>query len=293
MFKSLIQAAIILTVFRADAAFGDDTHRKPREAIVIDFTKSHAPPDPWRPGNSDHVSAAMIAEFAREGERASPMFEGWSSETVAWSRALPTALPTFVREPVAVPAWMRRGGAPFAIVMTPGPLPVIGDCGRRPYSVSGLLGGAGEERRRVLYPLVVQSACRHGLPIGLFDAMIMQESRYNIAVRSPKGAFGLGQLMPGTAAQLGVDRYDIQENLDGSARYLASHLREFRQPILALAAYNAGPGRVRLLGRVPRILETQDYVRQIMRNWQTIEWHAAPSGDLKLPVDLQFLATRK
>lgn len=271
--KTLIQAAMILAVFRADAALGDETHRKPREAIVIDFTKGHVASVPWRPGDSDRVSAVMIAEFARDGEIARPMVEGWSSGTVASSRASPT----FVRKPVAVPTWMRRGGAPFAMQIMPATFPVIGNCGERPYSVSGLLRGAGEERRRVLYPLVVQSACRHGLPIGLFDAMIMQESRYNVGVRSPKGAFGLGQLMPGTAAQLGVDRYDIQENLDGSARYLASHLREFREPILALAAYNAGPGRVRSLGRVPRILETQDYVRQIMRNWQILEWHAAPS----------------
>lgn len=153
--------------------------------------------------------------------------------------------------------------------------PAIGNCGPRDYAPSGLLKAVGEERRRILYPLVVKSACRHGLPVGLFDAMIMQESRYNVAARSPKGAFGLGQLMPGTAAQLGVDRYDIYGNLDGAARYLAGHLREFREPTLALAAYNAGPGRVRSKRIVPRIPETQNYVRQIMWNWRNLEWNAA------------------
>src|SRR3546814_710119 len=75
------------------------------------------------------------------------------------------------------------------------------------------------------------------------DAMLIQESRYNPMALSPKGAFGLGQLMPGTAKQLGVDRYSLHGNLRGAARYLSWQLREFGRVDLALAAYNAGPGR--------------------------------------------------
>src|SRR3546814_2976104 len=92
------------------------------------------------------------------------------------------------------------------------------------------------------------------------DAMLIQESRYNPMALSPKGAFGLGQLMPGTAKQLGVDRYSLHGNLRGAARYLSWQLREFGRVDLALAAYNAGPGRVRSVKRVPRITETQNYV---------------------------------
>ena len=178
-----------------------------------------------------------------------------------------------VRTPrIAVPAWMRGGRAAFASQVLPTGLPAIGGCGNTDYTSSGLLKAVGEQRRKILFPLVVQYACRYGIPVGLFDAMIIQESGYNVTIRSPKGAFGLGQLMPGTAAQLGVDPYSIYGNLDGSARYLASHLREFNEPALALSAYNAGPGRVRKVWRIPRIAETQNYVRTILWNWQKLEW---------------------
>jgi hypothetical protein len=178
----------------------------------------------------------------------------------------------FVRMPrVFLPAWMRPGHAQFAGQLMPVGLPSIGNCGPRDYVPSGMLRARGEERRRILYPLVVQSACRYGIPVGLFDAMIIQESRYNPSAVSPKGAFGLGQLMPGTAADLRVNPYMISDNLEGAAKYLSLHLREFNDPVLALAAYNAGPGRVRVSRAVPRIYETQDYVQKIMWNWRTLE----------------------
>ena len=84
------------------------------------------------------------------------------------------------------------------------------------------------------------------------DALVIQESRYNPTAISPKGAFGLGQLMPGTARQLGVDRYSLDGNLRGAARYLSWQLREFGRVDLALAAYNAGPGRVGVTSRFVR-----------------------------------------
>ncbi len=139
------------------------------------------------------------------------------------------------------------------------------------------MGRTGEERRRLLYPLVQQVACEAGLPVGLFDAMLIQESRYNPFATSVKGAFGLGQLMPGTARKLGVDRYDLRGNLTGAAHYLKDHLTEFGRADLALAAYNAGPGRVRAVAGVPKISETQGYVRQIIRNWLTIEQNSTVS----------------
>ena len=94
----------------------------------------------------------------------------------------------------------------------------------------------------------------------------MQESRYQSAAVSPKGAFGLAQLMPGMARQLGVDSYSLRDNLRGGARYLKQQVDRFGRYDLALAAYNAGLGRVERRRQVPRIAETQAYVRTIMSN---------------------------
>ena len=99
----------------------------------------------------------------------------------------------------------------------------------------------------------------------LFETLIQRESGFDPKAVSPKGAKGLGQLMPGTAADLGVaDPFDPIANLDGSARYLVEQLAAFGSVELALAAYNAGPGNVRKHGGVPPFAETQAYVDWIM-----------------------------
>ncbi len=79
----------------------------------------------------------------------------------------------------------------------------------------------------------------------LFQALVEAESDYDPGATSRKGAYGLGQLMPETALALGVDRRDVAQNLDGAARYLLAQIADFRDIDLALAAYNAGPHRVR------------------------------------------------
>jgi soluble lytic murein transglycosylase-like protein len=141
------------------------------------------------------------------------------------------------------------------------------ECSMPVYRSSFAFGRLAEERRRVIFPLVHRAACEVGLPVGLFDAMIMQESRYRPGAMSTAGAFGLAQLMPGTARQLAVDRYSLLENLRGGARYLKQHVDRFGRYDLALAAYNAGPGRVERRWQVPQISETQTYVRTILANW--------------------------
>ncbi len=117
-----------------------------------------------------------------------------------------------------------------------------------------------------LYAAKVQElARRFDLSPTLIEALVWQESRWNAAARSPVGARGLAQLMPGTASYLGVNPDDPFANLEGGARYLREQLDRFDGNIeKALAAYNAGPGRVIAANGIPRIRETQTYVSSIM-----------------------------
>jgi hypothetical protein len=110
----------------------------------------------------------------------------------------------------------------------------------------------------------IQQAQRYNIPTDIFLRMIGAESAWNQGAVSPKGASGLGQLMPGTAAELGVDPSDPYQNIEGSARYLAQQYSSFGSWPLALAAYNAGPGAVREYGGIPPFAETQAYVPKIL-----------------------------
>lgn len=108
---------------------------------------------------------------------------------------------------------------------------------------------------------IAMAAAAHGLDEKLLHALVLTESAYQPSAISSAGAGGLTQLMPGTAAELGVtDRFDPVQNLRGGADYLARQILRFGDLRLALGAYNAGPSRVARLGRVPNIPETQAYV---------------------------------
>jgi hypothetical protein len=104
----------------------------------------------------------------------------------------------------------------------------------------------------------------------LYRSNIEVESAYNPGALSPVGAIGLGQLMPETARDLGVDPHDIAENLDGSARYLLMVLEQFGDPALALAAYNAGPEAVTRHGGIPPFRETQGHVARVTAVFQRL-----------------------
>jgi hypothetical protein len=106
-----------------------------------------------------------------------------------------------------------------------------------------------------------------GIDPDLFVRMINRESSFDPTAVSPKGAIGLGQLMPGTASDLGVDPTDPIQNLTGAARYYKQQLEAFGNPMIALAAYNAGPGNVRKYGGIPPFDETQKYVQDIMKGY--------------------------
>jgi hypothetical protein len=99
----------------------------------------------------------------------------------------------------------------------------------------------------------------------LLHALVEAESSYDPNAVSPKGAYGLGQLMPDTARALGVDPRDPSQNLDGAARYLLAQLATFKDIDLALAAYNAGPHRVVEYSGIPPFAETRYYIARIHR----------------------------
>jgi soluble lytic murein transglycosylase-like protein len=123
--------------------------------------------------------------------------------------------------------------------------------------------------------LIEEHAAAHSVNPSLVRAVIQAESAFNPRARSHKGAMGLMQLMPGTAAELGVlDPYDPRENIRGGVTYLKQLLVKYADDeSLALAAYNAGPAAVARYGTVPPYRETRNYVEKIRRATE-----AAPPG---------------
>lgn len=113
---------------------------------------------------------------------------------------------------------------------------------------------------------IVQAAAQQtGVPVSVIRAVIQQESAHNPGAVSHKGAQGLMQLMPGTAARFGVyNAFDPAENIRGGTTYLAWLYNRYQSWPLALAGYNAGEGAVDKYAGIPPYRETQDYVRKIM-----------------------------
>ena len=117
----------------------------------------------------------------------------------------------------------------------------------------------------------IEAAAREaGIDPKIVTAVAWTESGFNPKARSGAGAIGLMQLMPGTAAGLGVDPHDPAQNLRGGARYLADQLERFGSLDLALAAYNAGPGAVTKHGGIPPYAETQRYVATVLDRLRTL-----------------------
>jgi soluble lytic murein transglycosylase-like protein len=110
------------------------------------------------------------------------------------------------------------------------------------------------------------AAARYGIDPALLTGLIRQESGFDPGARSGAGALGLTQLMPSTAASLGLTNpLDPAQSIDGGARYLRAQLDTFGGDVSkALAAYNAGPGAVQRYGGVPPYAETQHYVSNVL-----------------------------
>ena len=121
---------------------------------------------------------------------------------------------------------------------------------------------------------VAAAATEYNLPEPLLLAVMAVESNFDHQAVSEKGAMGLMQLMPGTANDMYVaDAWDPHQNIWGGARYLRTLANQYQgDVVLMLAAYNAGPEAVRRAGnRVPRIPETQEYVRKVVSLYEAFK----------------------
>lgn len=248
-----------------------------RDVQLLSFAPTSAPVEPQSPNQAPSPQVAM---------RLLEGFGGMPPQQPPASNVEPTS------PAIAVPLWMKTGVTRFAgrgspprralvsnVSMPAYPSVGEGACGAS-YRPRSDLPVSTEARRARLFPLIAQVACETGVPVGLFDALVAQESRYQLFAISPKGAAGLTQLMPGTARLLGVQNsFDPVANLRGGARYLRQQLDEFGRVDLALAAYNAGPGHVRRRGRVPPFRETLNYVLQITRAWSSSAAAVASSDE--------------
>ena len=146
----------------------------------------------------------------------------------------------------------------------------------------------------------IDAATRNGIPPELFLRQIGAESSWNPDAVSPAGARGLGQLMEGTAKDLGVDPNDPIQNLDGSARYLKQQYDQFGDWGLALSAYNSGPANVQKYGGIPPFEETQNYVGKILGDGSELSSYSEPEfggftgqGGLTPEVVAALLASQK
>jgi hypothetical protein len=256
--KYLTLAVALSTIFAPVAATA-------RRVELQDFSQTGGRPSGFVLGPPTHQT-----EAPKPREKRTPALAAEFAAMGAASEENPELASPVPPQTIRVPAWMRRHAMPVSPDGQPPLVPWTPSWGKPgcavdAYRPNPALPRQAELRRAIWYAGMANAACEAGIPVNLFDALLAQESRYNPVALSPKGAAGLAQLMPDRARRLGVRNvWDPVENMRGGARYLRSLLDEFGRFDLALAAYNAGEGRVRGTGRVPRIRETVGYVSRIL-----------------------------
>lgn len=155
-----------------------------------------------------------------------------------------------------------NGKATFEAMLTEA-LGRLGSLGDSATGNGAVIAAPGE-----LEPFISSSANTYGVNPNLVKAVIANESGFRVNAVSPVGAQGLMQLMPGTAASLGVgDSFNALQNIAGGTRYLRGLYDRFGDWRLAVAAYNAGPGAVTKYGGVPPYRETEQYVANVMDSY--------------------------
>jgi hypothetical protein len=132
-----------------------------------------------------------------------------------------------------------------------------------------LKAASQDEMKQRYDPIVKIYGRKYNVPADLIHSVIAAESAYNSSAVSPKGAVGLMQLMPETAAQYGVqDRFDAEQNIMGGVQYLRDLCRLYRNRThLVLAAYNAGQEALKKYKGVPPYPETREYIRRVMASY--------------------------
>lgn len=138
---------------------------------------------------------------------------------------------------------------------------------KRDYTSKPRAGDADSTNRSHYDRIVSSKSLKYNIEPSLISAVIKVESNWNSRAVSQKGAQGLMQLMPATAREMNVSNsFNPEENIDGGTKYLRYLLDRFNGDLeLALAAYNAGPERIRKYGGIPPIRETQLYVKQVLQ----------------------------
>jgi soluble lytic murein transglycosylase-like protein len=156
--------------------------------------------------------------------------------------------------------------APVAASATTAPFSAQLASALSPTTASGAGGVTGAPGATPYAAEISAAAARNGVDPSVLTGLIRAESNFDPNAGSPAGAQGLTQLMPATAAGLGVaNPLDPVQSIEGGARYLRQQLDHFGGDVTkALAAYNAGPGAVERFGGVPPYEETQNYVRRVL-----------------------------
>lgn len=148
--------------------------------------------------------------------------------------------------------------------------PIAVRTGRRPAGSPEISSSSSRLSETRMEKLIERKSEKYRMDPSLVRAVIRAESGFDCTAVSPKGAIGLMQLMPGTAASLGVcNPFNPAENIDGGVKYLSRLLERFGGNLtLALAAYNAGPQSIEQYGSIPPYRETRNYVRRVLSSYR-------------------------